>query len=127
MSEDDKKAIPGPQSSSLAEPAVTEHGGRVELRFSAERCTTGTVVYAARWFVAGVVHEGWAQIDASSTPQTAPTVQITAEALPGWLASFTETLLRTSARTVLGAGVDFDRAPWPRRLTRWRAAPAPKT
>jgi hypothetical protein len=102
--------------SHLPEPSIVEHGGRVELRLSRDSEAPGAVAYDARWFTADEQMEGRVVI-LSGDP---PGVEIQGpQNLPGWLETFTTTLVRTTARS---ARKDDS---WPRRLTRWRKAPKP--
>jgi hypothetical protein len=105
-----------PPSAPLPEPSPVEYGGRVELRLvqSPEAESAEDARYAARWFTADLTLEGEVTISPEGTQ-----VKVEApEALPDWLESFTTTLVRTTARSA-----KKDNA-WPRRLTRWRRAPA---
>lgn len=113
MSENEPKM--GDFSQALPEPSPVEHGGRVELRLDLSASTdSGDAHYHARWFTPGQTHEGTVSVEQKERPEVnvdAPT------SLPDWLASFTSTLVSTTARKV------NEEAPWPRRLTRWRAEP----
>lgn len=111
----------GPNSP-FAQPAVTKHGGRVELRLLPGDPQRPGARYVARFFFDEKVIEGWATIEAPPLGQPHPLIQIEADALPSWLADFTVTLLRTTARTVF-AEADQAAQLWPRRLTRWRKEP----
>jgi len=104
---DDKKS----PNSSWAAPAPVEHGGRVELRLSAQK--DGTVRYLARWYTADEKLDGSVSV---STEDKRVEVN-SPETLPEWLQSFTTSLVRTTARNAETSG------DWPRRLTRWRKAP----
>ncbi len=111
-------------TSAYAQPAVTEHGGRVELRLAPQFSNETTVCYAARWIFDGTTLEGWAYVDAPDDETNSPRIRIEAPGLVQWLDGFTRTLLRTSARSVLADNPSFSSAAWPRRLTRWRKDPA---
>jgi len=104
---DEKKA------ESLPEPSPVEHGGRVELRLD-QAAGDAPVRYNARWFTADERIEGNVEIADGKPPEV--TVAPEGE-LPDWLSSFTVTLVRTTARSAAQENN------WPRRLTRWRAAP----
>lgn len=105
----------------FAEPAVTKHGGRVELRLLPDEPSQLVTYYLARFFVDDRLIEGKVTIEAPRSEKSHALIQIDAEELPSWLADFTVTLLRTTARSVFAeAGTA---AVWPRRLTRWRKAP----
>lgn len=106
----------------LALPAVTENGGRVELRFAATRTTQTSCVYSARWFAGPCKIEGTVTIFAPVGSTKIPSVGIEAESLPEWLGTFTVQLVKSTARSVLADQPDFAQAAWPRRLTRWRRA-----
>jgi hypothetical protein len=86
----------------------------VELRLiQSPQDESDPALYAARWFTADQTLEG----EVSASPEGAG-VEVTApESLPEWLASFTTTLVSTTARSARKENV------WPRRLTRWRKAP----
>jgi hypothetical protein len=105
----------GSSSKPLPEPSPVEHGGRVELRLDLSSTgDSGEARYEARWFTPGETHEGVVSVE----PGVRPVVNVEApDSLPKWLASFTSTLVSTTARKV---SVE---SPWPRRLTRWRADP----
>ena len=123
----DEGTLDGP--SSLAQPAVTKHGGRVELRWSQERTSDDSVCYFARWFISeragtdGDALTGWVYVHAPQPGAKAPLVVIEQSELPDWMENFTTTLLRTTARGALVDGAAFGRGNWPRRLTRWRKDP----
>jgi hypothetical protein len=109
--------------SALPEPSPVEFGGRVELRLVSTGDAQGATLYAARWFTADQDLEGEVSISqpANSEAPKAPEVLVSSpEALPEWLSSFTTTLVRTTARNAQKENS------WPRRLTRWRKAPAEK-
>jgi len=104
-------------STALPEPSPVEHGGRVELRLSADAVTDEKVIYDARWFTANQELEGKVSINLAEKKG------ITVEApdsLPDWLSTFTSTLVSTTARQAKKDGS------WPRRLTRWRDHSAKK-
>ncbi len=111
-------------SSALAQPAVTENGGRVELRFSAEHSSETTITYRGRWFFDDQCLEGLLHISAPNEEKKPVGLQIEGVELPEWLNTFTQTLARTSARSALLSGQPFASCPWPRRITRWRKAPS---
>lgn len=69
------------------------------------------VVYAFSCRAGGVFHQGTARVEVASGAVT-----IDCEAAPEWLVTLAHSLLR-------GAWRSRDSAPWPRRVTRWRAAP----
>lgn len=104
------------QSEALPEPSPVEHGGRVELRLD-QSTEDNTVRYNARWFTADEKIEGQVEIGEGQPP--AINVR-PSETIPEWLNKFTVTLVRTTARTAAKENS------WPRRLTRWRAAPTKK-
>ncbi len=106
-------------------------GGRVELRLllslgsspaerpessrESERESAAPVAtYAALWATAEDTWEGELRVGADGRIQ----LHTGERPPPAWLTEFSTQLLRTTARTVLGGS-----APWPRRLTRWRATP----
>lgn len=105
-----------PSSAPLPEPSPVEYGGRVELRLvqTPEAENVDDARYAARWFTADLTLEG----EVTISPENSEVKVQAPETLPEWLASFTTTLVRTTARS---AKKDNS---WPRRLTRWRRAPA---
>lgn len=77
------------------------------------------VFYQARWFAADGKWTGEARVTPPAHGKRSHAVFVTAPAdLPAWLAQFTETLLKTTARAATAEG-----GAWPRRLTRWRDAP----
>lgn len=101
----------------VAQPARTTGGARTELRL-VETHTAGAE-YEARWYLGRSADDeadgahpdahGAATIDATGNV----TIAVADGHLPGWLQTFTEKLLRTTARSVQGGR-------FPRRLTRWR-------
>lgn len=104
----------------VATPAPVRHGVRTELRLLA--ADEQGVHYEARWFFgqgagssgAAPSASGRAELDAKGTV----TLHVEVGDVPPWARDFTEKLLRTALRSqTTGAG-------YPRRLTRWRAAPA---
>lgn len=115
-------APPRSPSSALPEPSPTEHGGRVELRLIDSNGASNQVCYAARWFTEGQRLEGTVQVTPSVDAKKPPAIDIQGPSeLPDWLAAFTTTLVRTTARSA--SCEDPSNGSWPRRLTRWRAAP----
>lgn len=112
MKEDDTSPHP------LPEPSPVEHGGRVELRLvTAPSEESAHARFSARWFTASQRIEGHVTVDLGEK------ILVTldpAQALPEWLGTFTSNLVRTTARQAQKENT------WPRRLTRWRAAPAEK-
>lgn len=110
-----------PPESALAQPAVTEHGARVELRFSAAQSNATRCTYNARWFIGAEQVDGAVTIAAPAPgAKTSPSIELTAPELPPWLSTFTVQLLKVTCRSVLAEEPDFARALWPRRITRWR-------
>ncbi len=100
----------------LPEPSPVEHGGRVELRLiTAPSDESPSAHYGARWFTASQKIEGLVTIALSDKPVVSLEAS---EPLPEWLGTFTTTLVRTTARQAVKENT------WPRRLTRWRAAPS---
>jgi len=108
--------------SALAEPAVTEHGGRVELRLVTDQTDATHCTYSARWFIGSTKVTGTVTIQAPPSGAKVPTVTLEADELPDWLCSFTTQLVKLTCRSVLLDQPDFEKAVWPRRLTRWRRA-----
>jgi hypothetical protein len=106
----------------LALPAVTENGGRVELRLAAAQTEETRCVYGARWFVGPRMVTGSVTIAAPVAGTKIPHVSIEADDLPDWLSTFTVQLVKSTSRSVLSDQPDFSKAAWPRRLTRWRRA-----
>ena len=115
------------QAPQLQSPPGT--GGRVELRLrpspeaapadladaaSPEAGSAPVAIYVARWATSERTWDGEIQVDADGRVQ----IRAADPPPPAWLTEFSAQLLRTTARSVLGGS-----APWPRRLTRWRAAP----
>ena len=119
----------------LPDPSPLTEGGRIELRLiepafgpgptSSERDSTEPSTatpdpelplasYEARWFSPGAVFLGTAQIDAHGEA----VVHCGDPNAPRWLLDWTGALLRLLARDHAAD------TPWPRRLTRWRKAPA---
>ena len=99
-------------SHSLPQPSPVKHGGRVELRLQTAS-NNQPVIYAARWFLLDRLFEGAVTISL----QDEILVKVSSnEPLPEWLDKFTITLARTTARSAKSDQ-------FPRRLTRWRAAP----
>jgi len=110
--------------STLAQPAVTEHGGRVELRWDAPAVTAQSVAYTARWFLGATLIEGSVVVHAPDSTAKALRIELQAPDLPEWMVTFTQNLLRTTARSLPSYGATFHEAAWPRRLTRWRKSPS---
>lgn len=122
-----------PLRSAVADPVRTDHGARTELRLDA--VTEGGAHYEARWFLgargkaepgdAATLDNGVEPGDAATpdahgiatvSPNGEVDLRIQGGQIPDWLSSFTEKLLRTTARSVQGGR-------YPRRLTRWRDGP----
>ncbi len=101
----------GSNSPTSARP---DHGGRVELKLT--RASEAGAVYRAEWSTpAGKWHGTVTASDrhAEARPDDSPTPP------PDWLVAWSAALLKTTGRTVMR----MPDARWPRRLTRWRAAP----
>lgn len=110
MKEEDTSTHP------LPEPSPVEHGGRVELRLvTGPSADSPQARFSARWFTASQRVEGHVTVDL--TDKVVVSLD-PLEALPEWLGTFTSNLVRTTARQAQKENT------WPRRLTRWRAAPA---
>jgi hypothetical protein len=103
--------------SAVAQPARTTGGARTELRLIDTQAPGAE--YEARWYLGRAAHDDTdgAQPDAHGVATIGATGNVTitvAEGhLPDWLQTFTEKLLRTTARSV-------QEGRFPRRLTRWR-------
>lgn len=101
----------------VAQPARTTGGARTELRLLADHAPGAA--YEARWYLGrpqtsdGDGPEPDAHGTATIGPSGEVTITVVAGQLPEWLHTFTEKLLRTTARSVQGGR-------FPRRLTRWR-------
>lgn len=101
----------------VAQPARTTGGARTELRL-VDTDAPGAE-YEARWYLGrpGPSGDETDQPDAHGTASVSPagevTIAVLGGQLPNWLQTFTEKLLRTTARSVQGGR-------FPRRLTRWR-------
>jgi hypothetical protein len=111
-----------PLRAAVAKPLVTKHGARTELRLV--DAAAGGARYEVRWFL-GSENEASAEEDATApsayglltvAPSGEVQIEVQGGQVPGWVLSFTDKLLRTTAR-----GVQAGR--YPRRLTRWRDAP----
>ncbi len=108
----------------MSPPVLTNYVVRTELRLMPS--SDGGARYEARWFL-GSQEAGKADPGTSPTPDAhglatvkvdgEVQIEVSAGSLPDWAKGFTEKLLRTTAR-----GVQDGR--YPRRLTRWRDAPA---
>lgn len=101
-----------------------EHGGRVTLRRSnvAAEASNSRVIYDAEWATEGGIWRGRVVASTEAAPElelgdTAPETE--GDAPPRWLTDWTVQLVRTTARSVAST----PDGEWPRRLTRWRAAP----
>lgn len=116
---DPKDRLP---DSALALPAVTENGGRVELRLVPAQTNDTRCVYSARWFVGPRMVTGSVMIAAPAPGTKLPHITLEAGDLPAWLGSFTTQLIKLTCRSVLADQPDFSKVAWPRRLTRWRRA-----
>lgn len=90
-------------------------GGRVELRLTEGQAPRGVAAYTARWTTPDGTWLG--ELLVNEGGQIEPSFR--GEAPPTWLLEFSAQLLRTTARSTNKAGGGV----WPRRLTRWRAAP----
>jgi len=110
-----------PLRAAVAKPLLTKYGARTELRLL--EVATGGAHYEVRWFL-GSESEDSARDDATApsahglatiAPNGQVQIELRGGEVPAWLLSFTDKLLRTTAR-----GVQDGR--YPRRLTRWRDA-----
>lgn len=99
-------------------------GGRVELRRRDPAADLESIpdsggslqaAYEARWTTPQGTFIG--ELFVSNDGRI--TLQLDGEAPPAWLSDFTSQLLRATARSVIGPPPGT----WPRRITRWRAAP----
>lgn len=86
-------------------------GGRVELRLL--HADTGAT-YGARWATPEGLWVGELRADVDGNVHAT----FEKDAAPTWLVEWSQQLLRTTARSRRAGD-----GPWPRRLTRWRAAP----
>ena len=113
-----------PLRGAVAKPVLPNYGARTELRLVSSG--EDGARYEARWFLGNAeaqkaTTEAGGSPDAHGLATIAPSgevhIELAAGHLPDWALSFTDKLLRTTAR-----GVQAGR--YPRRLTRWRDAPA---
>ena len=95
-----------------AEAAPLAQGGRVELRLLSG--VDGGKAHPARYEARFTTAQGTTLAQVQLEPGAPPRLQPQDAAPPGFLTDFTLSLLRNLARSP---------DPWPRRLTRWRAAP----
>jgi len=103
--------------SAVAQPARTTGGARTELRLIAGHAPGAA--YEARWYLGRpqTGDDDGSEPDAHGTATVSAsgevTITVLSGQLPAWLHTFTEKLLRTTARSVRDGR-------FPRRLTRWR-------
>ena len=98
-----------------ADPPVTEHGGRVELRLQSP-ASAAEALYSARFFegASDKTEPRRVELKVTRDGQVSP---ISAGDPPSpWLLDFAQAVLKIAARNLGTQG-------WPRRLTRWRKAP----
>lgn len=105
-----------PLRSAVARPVRTEGGARTELRLLDS--SAGRARYEVRWFLGtGTADQTADAPDAHGVAEVGgdADVLVTPKSgqVPDWLLTFTEKLLRTTARSVQDGR-------FPRRLTRWR-------
>lgn len=91
-----------------------DHGGRVALRLTEAaqervRYTADFATAEGEWRLEAQVRVDDGQVHLETPPDAAP---------PEWLRNMARTALRAAWRGRASAA-----APWPRRITRWRAAP----
>jgi hypothetical protein len=111
-----------PLRGAVAKPLVTKHGARTELRL-VEAGALGAR-YEVRWFLGSESEENTAADAAAPSafglavvaPSGEVEIELQGGQVPTWALSFTDKLLRTTARSVQDGR-------YPRRLTRWRDAP----
>ncbi|MEN9577018.1 MAG: hypothetical protein RJA70_27 [Pseudomonadota bacterium] len=84
-------------------------GGRVTVKLTGK--DEHRVTYELSCLVAEASHQGTAVVELATG-----VVSVDCEAAPDWISAFAQVLLRGAWRT-------RESTPWPRRLTRWRAAP----
>lgn len=102
--------------STLAAPAVTTNGGRIELRLQQE-LSDGTVEYDARIFLGRDQPENlWLAHFVRQPDGTLLVSSKDTRPIPDWVMKYAKTLLQLAARSSEQKG-------WPRRLTRWRKGP----
>lgn len=104
-------------------------GGRVELRLrlpapgpastsgDGQESAPPAAIYTTLWATADGSWEGEVHVSDAGRVEVLPEAPGEA-APPKWLVDFSAQLVRTTARSVLNGN-----GAWPRRLTRWRAAP----